>query len=145
MRLYNIYAWSKLARLLGTITGCIFYFYYFKVWALAGNKHLALLCLQLLKRYTHLKFSQVVTRYNAWTILLEQYCLNNVQCLNNAWTIFVVIVREQHLFDQQYCSCNIYRMRKRSLPQYQNTEMCVENWGRRPSFLTTLRCFSKPW
>ena len=37
--------------------------------------------------------------------------------------------------------CNIYRTRKRSLPRYQNTEKCVEKRGRRPSFLTTSRCF----
>ena len=37
--------------------------------------------------------------------------------------------------------CNIYRTRKRSLPRYQNAEKCVEKRGRRPSFLTTSRCF----
>ena len=40
-----------------------------------------------------------------------------------------------------YPICNIYRTRKRSLPRYQNTEKCVEKRGRRPSFLTTSRCF----
>ena len=35
----------------------------------------------------------------------------------------------------------IYRTRKRCLPRYQNTKKCVEKRGRRPSFLTTSKCF----
>ena len=36
---------------------------------------------------------------------------------------------------------NIYRTRKRSLPRYQNTEKCVEQRGRSPSFFNNFEVF----